>query len=144
MAYLSRHLDDQAVRWLELHLQGFSQEQIAQTMRLPVQQVYRLREKISYHALKIFALKEQPSMVLTWLKTSLQEHNFGLTPAQWQSFWQGLETEQQVILQAAQAGQAWDDIARRLSLKPRQVQGQWVKLYLQAQELRTQETPSPQ
>jgi hypothetical protein len=138
MAYLSRHLDDAAVRWLELHLQGFSQDQIAQFMDMPVQQVYRLREKISYHGLKIFALKEQPAMVLGWLKTSLQEHNFGLTPAQWHIFWQELTHEQQAILQAAQAGQSLEDMARHLRLKSRQIQGQWVKLYLKAQELRTQ------
>jgi DNA-binding NarL/FixJ family response regulator len=138
IAYLSRHLDGSAVRWLELHLQGFSQEQIAQVLGMPVQQVYRLREKISYHALKIFALKEQPAMVLGWLKTSLKEHNFGLTPAQWQTFWQDLTPEQQAILQASQAEQSMEDIAHRLSMKSRQIQGQWVKLYLKAQELRTQ------
>jgi len=77
-------------------------------------------------------------MVLGWLKTSLKEHNFGLTPAQWQTFWQDLTPEQQAILQASQAEQSMEDIAHRLSMKSRQIQGQWVKLYLKAQELRTQ------
>lgn len=138
MAYLSRNLDDEAVRWLELHLQGFSQETIAQKMALPVQQVYRLREKISYHALKIFALKEQPAMVLTWLKTSLADHSFGLTPGQWQVFTQGLETGQQALLQALREDQSTEEITQRLGLKPKQIQAQWVQLYLQAQDLRTQ------
>ncbi|MGB5975006.1 MAG: HetZ-related protein 2, partial [Nodosilinea sp.] len=62
--YLSRNLDDTAARWLELHLTGLGQEQIAQALDLPVQQVYRLRETISYHAVRIFALREQPAMVL--------------------------------------------------------------------------------
>ncbi|MBD1875534.1 HetZ-related protein 2 [Nodosilinea sp. FACHB-131] len=136
--YLSRNLDDTAARWLELHLNGLSQEQIAQTLDLPVQQVYRLREKISYHAIRIFALREQPAMVLGWLKTSLQEHNFGLTPAQWDGFWQNLSPEEQAILTAYKAEHAPDDLARRLGLKSRQIQAQWVQLYLRAQELRTQ------
>lgn len=135
--YLHRHLNEEAVRWLDLHLQGLTQEQIAQAMDLPVQQVYRLREKISYHALKIFALKEQPALVLHWLKTSLQDHGFGLTSSQWQTFWQTLSPEQQNIIEATRSGQSVEDVAQRLGLKPKQVQGQWVKLYLQAQDLRT-------
>ncbi|MBW4459252.1 MAG: HetZ-related protein 2 [Nodosilinea sp. WJT8-NPBG4] len=136
--YLSRNLDDTAARWLELHLNGLSQEQIAQALDMPVQQVYRLREKISYHAIRIFALREQPAMVLGWLKTSLQEHNFGLTPAQWDGFWQDLSPEEQAILTAYKAEHSSDDLARRLGLKSRQIQAQWVQLYLRAQELRTQ------
>ncbi|HEY9654605.1 MAG TPA: HetZ-related protein 2 [Crinalium sp.] len=136
--YLSRNLDDTAARWLELHLNVLSQEQIAQALDMPVQKVYRLREKISYHAIRIFALREQPAMVLGWLKTSLQEHNFGLTPAQWDGFWQDLSPEEQAILTAYKAEYPPDDLARRLGLKSRQIQAQWVQLYLRAQELRTQ------
>jgi AraC-like DNA-binding protein len=136
--YLSRNLDDTAARWLELHLNGLSQEQIAQALGMPVQKVYRLREKISYHAIRIFALREQPVMVLGWLKTSLQEHNFGLTPAQWNDFWQELSSEEQSILTAYKAEYSADDLARRLGLSRRQIQAQWVQLYLRAQELRTQ------
>lgn len=136
--YLSRSLDDTAARWLELHLQGLSQDQIAQELGLPVQQVYRLREKISYHAVRIFALREQPALVLGWLKTSLQEHNFGLTPTQWEQFWQSLTAEEQAILTAYRAEQPTDALARRLGLKTRQIQAQWVQIYLRAQELRSQ------
>jgi hypothetical protein len=137
--YLSRNLDDTAARWLELHLNGMTQEQIAQMLEMPVQQVYRLREKISYHAVKIFALREQPAMVLGWLKTSLQEHNFGLTPTQWDQFWQALSTEEQTILMAyKKEDQPTEALARRLKLRARQIQAQWVQIYLRAQELRTQ------
>ncbi len=136
--YLSRSLDNTAARWLELHLKGLSQDQIAQELGLPVQQVYRLREKISYHAIRIFALREQPALVLGWLKTSLQEHNFGLTPTQWDQFWQSLTAEEQAILTAYKAEQPTDALTRRLGLKTRQIQAQWVQIYLRAQELRTQ------
>jgi hypothetical protein len=136
--YLSRNLDDTAARWLDLHLKGLSQEQIAQTLNLPIKQVYRLREKISYHAVRIFALKEQPALVLGWLKTSLQEHNFGLTPAQWDQFIQGLAAEERAILTAYKENQPLDELAHRLGLKSRQIQAQWVQIYIKAQELRTQ------
>jgi hypothetical protein len=135
--YLSRNLDETAVRWLELHLKGCSQESIAQTLNLPIQQVYRLREKISYHALRIFALKEQPVLVLSWLKTSLKEYNFGLTPAQWEDFWSQLSIEQQTILDGYRAGKPLKEIAQNLSLSPKQIQSRWVQLYLQAQDFRT-------
>jgi len=134
--YLSRNLDETAVQWLELHLKGCSQESIAQTLNLPIQQVYRHREKISYHALRIFALREQPALVLNWLKTSLQEHNFGLTVAQWQAFWNQLSLEQQAILSGYQEGKSAKEIAKTTGLTVKQVQGQWVQLYLQAQDLR--------
>ncbi|MEM9487022.1 MAG: CHAT domain-containing protein, partial [Cyanobacteria bacterium P01_F01_bin.116] len=52
--YLSECLSSIAVQWLELHLQGYSQDRIAQALDLSINQVYRLREKISYHAIRIF------------------------------------------------------------------------------------------
>jgi DNA-directed RNA polymerase specialized sigma24 family protein len=140
MHYLSRNLGDTASIWLELYLKGLSQEQIAQSMDMPVQQVYRLREKVSYHALRIFALKEQPTMVLNWLKTSLEEHNFGLTPNQWQEFLQRLQPEQQKMIQGFQSGESIDEIARSLGLRPKQVQTQWIQLYLDAQTFRESST----
>jgi hypothetical protein len=135
-AYLSRNLDETAVQWLELHLKGCSQESIAQTLNLPIQQVYRLREKISYHALRIFALREQPALVLSWLKTSLKEHNFGLTSTQWQEFWSQLNFEQQALLGDYREGKSAKEISKNLSLTAKQVQSQWVQLYLQAQDFR--------
>jgi len=136
MQYLSRNLDETAVQWLELHLKGYSQDSIAQTLNLPTQQVYRLREKISYHALRIFALKEQPALVLNWLKTSLKEHHFGLTSVQWQQFWDGLDLEQQTILRGYLEGRPIKDIAQSLGMTAKQIQSRWVQLYLQAQDFR--------
>jgi DNA-binding CsgD family transcriptional regulator len=136
IAHLQRHLGEGAVRWLELHLSGLTPEDIAQRLDLPVKKIYRLREQVTYHALRIFALKEQPTLVLDWLKTSLQDHSFGLTPGQWQQFWQGLSAEQQQILEAGRLGQSLEAIAQGLALKPKRVRAQWVDLYLKAQDLR--------
>lgn len=135
-AYLVENVDPLAARWLQLHLQGRSQESIAKLLGVPIKQVYRLREKISYHAVRVFALKGQPELVASWLETSLQEHSLGLTPEQWQQFWETLTPVQQQLLEHLKEGQKPEAIAKELNLKTHQVMGEWGKLYLAAQALR--------
>ncbi|EKQ68411.1 hypothetical protein OsccyDRAFT_2944 [Leptolyngbyaceae cyanobacterium JSC-12] len=64
---LEKKVDPCAVDWLRLYLQGRSQEAIAKELNMDVKQVYRLREKISYHATRVFASKTHPELVSTWL-----------------------------------------------------------------------------
>ena len=62
---LSRYLAQKlglGVKWLELYLQGHSQQAIASVLNLPVKEVYRLREKISYHVARV-AQKHHPELV---------------------------------------------------------------------------------
>jgi hypothetical protein len=66
-AYLLDKLGSTAAEWLRLYLQGRSQEAIAEALDLPVRQVYRLREKINYHAVRVFASKNQQELVVAWL-----------------------------------------------------------------------------
>ena len=66
-AYLTEKIGPTAAQWLRLYLQGQSQEAIAQDMGLPVKQVYRLREKINYHAVRVFASKSNQELVTSWL-----------------------------------------------------------------------------
>jgi hypothetical protein len=65
---VQRNIDENAVPWLKLYLQGHSQEAIAKTLNLQIKQVYRLREKISYHAKEVFATRSQPELVSEWLR----------------------------------------------------------------------------
>jgi DNA-binding NarL/FixJ family response regulator len=134
--YLAENLDDTAVQWLRLYLQGQTQEAIAQTLNLPIKQIYRLREKINYHAVRVFSLKVQPELVADWLGISLQQHRLGLSPYQWQTYWQDCTPQQQAILTQLQAGEAVGTIAKSLKLKTSQVMGEWGKLYVAAQTLR--------
>lgn len=136
-AYLSKQLEPVAAQWLRLYLQGRSQEAIAKTLNLPIKQVYRLREKVSYHAIRVFALKDQPELVATWLGTSLQEHSLGLTPEQWQHYLDGLTPDQRQLLTKLKEGDSVETIAQDLNLKANQIMGEWGKLYLAAQALRT-------
>ncbi|MEO0536407.1 MAG: HetZ-related protein 2 [Cyanobacteria bacterium P01_A01_bin.123] len=135
--YLHENLDATAAEWLELYLQGHSQDAIAQKLSMPVQQIYRLREKVNYHAIRVFTLKEQPDLVFSWLKTSLKDHSLGLTPGQWQQYWTQLSQQQQHILDRLKGGQGIESIAQELKLKPKQVISEWAKLYLAAQDLRS-------
>lgn len=65
--YLTEKVDPQAAEWLRLYLQGKTQEAIAQMLDMPIKQVYRLREKVNYHAVRVFAQKAQPELVTEWL-----------------------------------------------------------------------------
>ena len=67
--YLTDKVGSDAVQWLQLYLQGKTQEAIALDMNLPIKQIYRLREKVGYHAIKVFAAKRSPEMVAEWLKS---------------------------------------------------------------------------
>jgi DNA-binding CsgD family transcriptional regulator len=136
--YLAEHLGPVAVQWLQLYLQGRPQEAISRSLNLPIKEVYRLREKITYHAVRIFALKEQPEIVGNWLQTSLQEHSFGLTLQQWQQYWERLTPRQRQVLELLKAGKNIEAIALDLNLKTHQVMGEWSKIYLAAQALRNE------
>ncbi|HEY9873488.1 MAG TPA: HetZ-related protein 2 [Candidatus Obscuribacterales bacterium] len=136
-SYLTENLGVEAREWLRLYLKGESQEAIAQAMNLPIKQIYRLREKITYHAIRVFALKSQPELVASWLQTSLQENNLGLTLTQWQEFCASLTPEQRLLLEQLKAGKTIEAIAKDLNLRTNQAMGEWSKLYLAAQALRS-------
>jgi DNA-binding NarL/FixJ family response regulator len=142
LTYLHDTLDATAVRWLELHLQGFTQEAIAQELQLSTKEAYRLREKIRYHAIRVFTLKEQPDLVLGWLKTSLKDHNLGLTPEQWEDFYAARTPVQRKIVDLLKAGRNFEQVAKETNLKAKQVTGEWAQLYLDAQNLRQETSDS--
>ena len=134
-AYLAKEVDPIAAEWLRLYLLGGSQEAIAIALNLPVKQVYRLREKVTYHAIRNFALKQEPELVANWLATSL-EHNLGLTFSLWQQFWNSLTPEQKQLIEDLKAGKSLGAIASSLNLKTHHIISEWSKIYLAAQKLR--------
>jgi hypothetical protein len=136
-AYLTEHLGQEVGQWLDLYLQGKTPESIAIALKMDIKQVYRLREKINYHTLKVFAIDAEPELVAQWLQISLQEHNLGLTSSQWEQFCGGLEPTHREILLGLQAGTSLESLAKSLQLKTNQVMGIWRKIYLAAQKIRT-------
>ncbi|MBD2388659.1 HetZ-related protein 2 [Cylindrospermum sp. FACHB-282] len=137
--YLRQNLGQEAVEWLGLYLQGKSQEEIGKKLNKPIKEIYRLREKISYHAVRVFALKGKPELVDNWLSISLQEHNLGLTQNKWQQLDQQLTPMGRQILNLRRAGNSIEATAQQLKLKTHQVLGEWTKIYLTAQALRTED-----
>ncbi|MFM6278243.1 MAG: hypothetical protein ACKN9K_07865, partial [Dolichospermum sp.] len=135
--YLLANIGKIAVDWLQLYLQGKSQEQIAKQLNKPIKEIYRLREKISYHAVRIFAIKRQPELVDNWLSTSLQDDNLGLTATEWQQLEEQLTPLAQQVLNLRKAGNSIEEIAQKLQCKTVQILSEWTKIYLAAQSLRT-------
>ncbi len=134
--HLAEQLGPVAAQWLQLYLQGRSQDAIASCLNLPVKEVYRLREKISYHAVRVFALKRETKLVGNWLET-LPEHSFGLTPQQWEQLSSKLSPRQRQLCELLKSGKNIEAIALELKLKTHQVMGEWSKVYLAAQALRS-------
>lgn len=137
--YLQENLGQEAVEWLRLYLQGKSQDEIAKKLNKPIKDIYRLREKISYHAVRVFALKGKSELVDNWLSISLKEHNLGLTPKQWQQLHEQLTPLQRQVLELRKAGHSIEDTASQLKLKSHQAMGEWTKIYLVAQSLRSED-----
>ncbi|NET28468.1 HetZ-related protein 2 [Okeania sp. SIO1I7] len=134
--YLAEKVDSKAAEWLKLYLRGNSQDEIAQALDMPIKQVYRLREKVSYHAIRVFAVKQQPELVASWLEISLNEHGLGLTSNQWQEYWKNLNPQQRHLIDGLKSGASVEEIAKQLNLRSNQVISEWTKLYLSAQSLR--------
>ncbi|NEN91104.1 MAG: HetZ-related protein 2 [Okeania sp. SIO3H1] len=134
--YLAEKVDSKAAEWLKLYLRGNSQDEIAQALDMPIKQVYRLREKVSYHAIRVFAVKQQPELVASWLEISLNEHGLGLTSNQWQEYWKNLNPQQRHLIDSLKSGASVEEIAKQLNLRSNQVISEWTKLYLSAQSLR--------
>lgn len=134
--YLRENVGEVEAKWLELYLQGRSQDAIASRLNLPVKQVYRIREKVSYHAIRVFAIKGESELVANWLEISLEQHNLGLTPQKWQQYWQDLSPKQRQLIEYLKQGKTPEEIAQDLNWKTHKVVGEWSRLYLKAQTLR--------
>lgn len=134
--YLAEKVDQKAVEWLRLYIRGNTQYEIAKALNIPVQKIYRLREKVSYHAIRVFALKQQPELIASWLEISLNDNSLGLTPSKWREYWQNLNHQQRHLVEALKSGATLEEIAKELNIKTNQVISEWTQLYLDAQSLR--------
>lgn len=136
--YLKENLGEDATIWLQLYLKGFTQDAIAKQLDKPIKEIYRLREKIGYHAVKVFAVKDKPELVSNWLETSLLEHNLGLTLQQWEQLQEKLSPVQKQVLEMSKMGKTTEEIAQNINRKTHQVMGEWTKVYLAAQVIRSE------
>lgn len=133
--YLRQDVGIDAAQLMELYLQGQSLEQIAQSMNAPIKQVYRLHEKVNYHAFRFFSLREQYELTSTLLGLQTPEHRLidtlpSLTPEQWQTFWQSLTSEQKQLLEKLKRGEKLETIANELNSEHKQIIGELNRLNL--------------
>ena len=134
-SHLAANVGTDASEWLQLYLQGKDPSEIAKYLQQDLKQVYRLREKVVYHA-RVFAIKHQTAIVGEWLQTSLDKHNFGLTESQWAAFIKSLTPDRLYILTSLKAGESIGSIAKILNLRIDRVESEWKQVYLAAQNLR--------
>ncbi|BAZ39569.1 TPR repeat-containing protein [Calothrix sp. NIES-4101] len=136
--YLAKNVGQDGVKWLQLYLQGKSQEEIAQQLNKPIKEIYQLREKVSYYALRLFATPGKSGIIDTWLKNTSQENNFQLNQKQWQKLYQELTPLQRKILELRQKSKSIEVIGQQLKIKPNQVMNEWTVIYLTAQVVKNE------
>ena len=136
--YLRQEVEVNSAIWLELYFQGYSQDEIATQMNLAIKTVYRLREKVAYHAIKSFASKINPELVSKWLEISVKEDAFGLTSNQWKILCQKLTPLQNQIIEKLKLDQSLAAIAKDFSFSNKRITKEWSQIYLEAQTIRNQ------
>lgn len=139
--HLDKHVGEVAAQWLRLYLRGHSPEAISQLLQLPIQQVYRLREKVSYYAAR-FAIKDNPKLIASWLEASLQDHGFGLTPSQWQEYCNSLSCMEKQLLESLKLGASIEMVSQERHWKTSKAASEWSRLYQKAQRLRNAQATS--
>lgn len=137
ITYLQHNVKDPLViPWLQLYLQGKTQEAIAAELDIPIRKIYRLRDKVKYHAIHNFAIKTNPDLVAQWLQTTLHQHQLGLTQPQWQELQDKLTPAQQQIILKLQQQIPLQSQTEELDYSSIQLLQEWSKIYLLAQTIR--------
>lgn len=137
ITYLQHNVKDPLViPWLQLYLQGNTQEAIAAELNIPIRKIYRLRDKVKYHAIHNFAIKNNPDLVAQWLQTTLHQHQLGLTSPQWQELQAQLTPAQQQIVLKLQQQISLQSQTEGLDYSSTQLLQEWSAIYLLAQTIR--------
>ncbi len=124
-----------AVEWLNLHMQGYSAKSISKITGIEINTVYRIREKVVYHA-NNFALNDGSPLVNDWLEIGVDK-NFGLTPTQYIIFREQLTERQRKIFSLLQEGLTLEEIGKRLSLQKTLLKKEWGEIYTKGKNLRS-------
>ena len=136
--YLQQQVGAESATWLQLYSLGYSQEEIAKQMGLSIKIVYRLREKVAYHAIRSFASKINPELVSKWLEISVKENAFGLTSNQWRKLCERLTPQQNQIIEQLKLDKSLAVIAKDFACPYKEITKQWSQIYTQAQAIRNQ------
>ncbi|MEB3212479.1 MAG: heterocyst differentiation protein HetZ [Leptolyngbyaceae bacterium] len=134
LAYLEERQQEDCADYFVLRLQDLPANEIEAILGLTPRQRDYLQQRFKYHLIR-FALSHHWELVHQWLEADL-EHNFGLTPQQWDSFMEQLPPQQQQLLLHKQENLTDRAIAQELGCTTTQVHKQWSKLLEKAWEIR--------
>jgi hypothetical protein len=134
MNYLEERQQQDCADYFALRLQDLPASEIEAILGLTSRQRDYLQQRFKYHLIR-FALSHHWELVHQWLEADL-EHNFGLTPQQWQQLQDTVSPQQLELLRLKQKGLADGAIAQALGYTSTQLQKQWSKLLEQAWEIR--------
>ncbi|MEO1519334.1 MAG: heterocyst differentiation protein HetZ [Cyanobacteria bacterium J06633_2] len=134
LAYLEERQQEDCADYFVLRLQDLPANEIEAILGLTPRQRDYLQQRFKYHLIR-FALSHHWELVHQWLEADL-EHNFGLTPQQWDLFIEQLPPQQQKLLLHKQENLTDRAIAQELGCTTTQVHKQWSKLLEKAWEIR--------
>ncbi|MEL6319223.1 MAG: heterocyst differentiation protein HetZ [Cyanobacteria bacterium J06626_14] len=134
LAYLEERQKEDCADYFVLRLQDLPANEIEAILGLTPRQRDYLQQRFKYHLIR-FALSHHWELVHQWLEADL-EHNFGLTPQQWDLFIEQLPPQQQKLLLHKQENLTDRAIAQELGCTTTQVHKQWSKLLEKAWEIR--------
>ncbi len=134
LAYLEERQQEDCADYFVLRLQDLPANEIEAILGLTPRQRDYLQQRFKYHLVR-FALSHHWELVHQWLEADL-EHNFGLTPQQWELFLEHLTEQQQQLLACKQDKLTERAIAQALGCSVTQVHKLWSKLLEKAWEIR--------
>jgi len=134
LAYLEDKQQEDCADYFVLRLQDLPANEIEAILELTPRERDYLQQRFKYHLIR-FALSHQWELVHQWLEADL-EHNFGLTPLQWEYFLAKITDEQRLLLELKQKNESDRAIAQQLGCTTTQAHKKWSKLLEKAWEIR--------
>lgn len=134
LAYLKERNQDECADYFALRLLDLSPQEIEALLNITPRERDYLQQRFKYHLLR-FALSHQWELVHEWLGAGLT-NNLGLTPQQWQQWYDQLNPKQVKLLQLKQQGVEDGEAARLLGLTVTQFKKYWTHLVELAWEIR--------
>lgn len=134
--YLESEGHSDCADYLTLKLQDLTATEIDEILGLTPRQRDYLQQRFKYHVEK-FSRSSHWRLVHQWLGADLDE-KLGMTSPQWQEFLTQLSPQQRHLLEAKQAKQPDDKIAKRLGFTEKKLQKQWMEVLEIASKFRNQ------
>jgi hypothetical protein len=134
ISYLEERQQNDCADYFALRLQDLSAQEIESILGLTSRQRDYLQQRFKYHLIR-FALLHRWELVHEWLEADLRT-NLGLTPQQWDAYFEQLDEKQRSLIELKQQGQSDEKIAKTLGLSMAQLQKRWFKILEQAWEIR--------